>query len=360
MHAALLNAAARAISMSAGNWARRSRAASNALARACGSRGGTVPHTVHPGGFPWVRGHNRWRLPVCRKPSLPPAHCRIPRTATTRQIRPRDGAMAAGLPENRRSRRTCQVPAPKLRSQSFVQWATAEYQQSSSPAGAAMQSQRVEQCLMIFLWYETSRCYEQGRTAVAEPGMIDVFRCSALKSMSPITMLWIVTTFSRGRPALSTSSRAIPRTRPPRPPCTATIGDNPRESGDSPPLGRGEFPRQRVVLVDYHLGPAGICVVGLNGRCTLHDIVCLARFLRREQPDILLHKPGPQISRVVWPRLSRPAGPGGDLRAQRAGREFATAERWKCTTSSLWVIAFVAVDGGRSGRFRWDRARTGQ
>ena len=34
--------------------------------------------------------------------------------------------------------------------------------------------------------------------------------------------------------------------------------------------------------------PAGIRVVGLNGRRTLHDIVLLARFLRREQPDFLL------------------------------------------------------------------------
>ena len=37
-----------------------------------------------------------------------------------------------------------------------------------------------------------------------------------------------------------------------------------------------------------HELPAGLRVVALNGRRTLHDIILLARYLRREKPDILL------------------------------------------------------------------------
>jgi glycosyltransferase involved in cell wall biosynthesis len=75
--------------------------------------------------------------------------------------------------------------------------------------------------------------------------------------------------------------------------------------------------------------PAGIRVVGLNGRRTLHDIVLLARFLRREQPDFLLTNLDHNNIAGCLAKLVAASRTKVIIYQHNAlAREFAAAERW--------------------------------
>jgi glycosyltransferase involved in cell wall biosynthesis len=75
--------------------------------------------------------------------------------------------------------------------------------------------------------------------------------------------------------------------------------------------------------------PAGIHVVGLNGRRTLHDIVLLARFLRREQPDLLLTNLDHNNIAGCLAKLVAASRTKVIIYQHNAlAREFASAERW--------------------------------
>ena len=75
--------------------------------------------------------------------------------------------------------------------------------------------------------------------------------------------------------------------------------------------------------------PAGIRVVGLNGRRTLYDIVRLARFLRREQPDILLtNLDHNNIAGCLAKIIAASRTKVIIYQHNAMAREFAAAERW--------------------------------
>lgn len=75
--------------------------------------------------------------------------------------------------------------------------------------------------------------------------------------------------------------------------------------------------------------PVGIRVVGLNGRRTLHDIVLLARFLRREQPDFLLTNLDHNNIAGCLAKLVAASRTKVIIYQHNAlAREFAAAERW--------------------------------
>ena len=100
--------------------------------------------------------------------------------------------------------------------------------------------------------------------------------------------------------------------------------------------------------------PAGIRVVGLNGRRTLHDIVLLARFLRREQPDFLLtnldhNNIAGCLAKIVAASRTKVV----IYQHNALAREFATAERWTYHLIPLgyrllspWMAAAVGVSDG--------------
>ena len=116
---------------------------------------------------------------------------------------------------------------------------------------------------------QASRGYEQGRLRSPSQGWSTCSADSVLKSVSDDHVVdrgdflarqaCVVDQFSRD------SIGHADRGRHPRRQQAITQ----RDKVIRPPLGRGEFPRQRIVLVDHHLGPAGRD----NLRQTTRDVV---------------------------------------------------------------------------------------